>query len=172
MNKKLILIGLGIILAGSISVHSQTPNTPSGVANSFYKKYVAFQMRGLPTKNQMKSLAPLFSKEIIDMIAADRVQQTKFIKEHPGEKPPWIEGDLFSSLFEGATSYSLGKAGIKNGSGEIDVHLIYKYKSDATEWTDTVALRKINGRWVIADILFKGNWAYMNGASLRASLTN
>jgi hypothetical protein len=172
MNKRLTLIGLSIIVAASISVHAQTANSPSGVANSFYKKYVAYQMRGLPTTIQMKSLAPLFSQEILNMIAADRVQQTKFIKEHPGEKPPWIEGDLFSSLFEGATSYSLGKPGVEKGRAVIDVHLIYKYKSDATEWTDTIALTQVKGKWVISDILFKGNWAYMNGASLRASLTN
>lgn len=174
MSKNLIVIGLSIVvlLAASSSTEAQTATSPSAVTDSFYKKYIAYKMQGLPTEKQVKILAPLFSKDIMAMIAADRVQQKKFSKEHPEEKPPWIEGDLFSSLIEGATSYSLGKSRVEKTRAEVDVHLVYKYKSDATEWMDTVVLTKTNGKWVINDILFKGNWAFMNGASLRASLTN
>ncbi len=174
MSKKLILMGLSVILllAASDSAQTKTATSPSGVVDSFYRKYIEYQIHGLPTEKQVKSLTPLFSRDIMRMIAADRAQQNKFIREHPDEKPPWVEGDLFSSLFEGATSYSLGKSRVQKTKAEVDVHLVYKYKTDATEWMDTVVLTKVNERWVISDILFKGNWAFMNGASLRASLTN
>ena len=174
MSKNWIVIGLTVtvVFAASSFIQAQTAASPSAVTDSFYKKYIVYQMRGLPTEKQVKSLTPLFSNEILKMIAADRTQQKKFAKEHPDEKPPWVEGDLFSSLFEGATSYTLGKSRVQKTKAEVDVHLVYKYKSDATEWVDTVVLTKANGKWVISDILFKGNWAFMNGASLRASLTN
>ncbi|PYS98939.1 MAG: hypothetical protein DMF63_12745 [Acidobacteria bacterium] len=161
-----------VLLAASGFIKAQTGASPAAVTNSFYKKYIEYQMRGLPTEKQVKSLTPLFSSEIVKMIATDRVEQTKFIKEHPDEKPPWIEGDLFSSLTEGATSYKLGKSRIEKTRAEVDVNLVYKDKSDATEWMDTVVLTKTNGKWIISDILYKGNWAFMNGASLRASLSN
>jgi len=174
MSKHWIVIGLCVVvlLAASRSVDAQTAASPSSVADSFYKKYIAYQMHGLPTEKQVTTLAPLFTKDIVAMIAADRALQKKFAKEHPDEKPPWVEGDLFSSLFEGATSYALGKSRVQKTRAEVDVHLVYKNKSDATEWVDTVVLTKAGGKWVISDILFKGNWAFMNGASLRASLTN
>jgi len=168
-----ILMGLGVVVfLAAIFAQAQTTTSPSAVTESFYKKYIAYRMQGLPSEKQVKSLAPLFSKDIMAMIAADRVEQKKFSKEHPDEKPPWIEGDLFSSLIEGGTSYSLGKSRVEKTRAEVDVHLIYKDKNDATEWMDTVILTKTNGKWLISDILFKGNWAFMNGASLRASLTN
>ena len=173
MSKHWMVIGLCVVVLLGVSSSAEAQSaSPSSVADSFYKKYVAYQMRGLPTEKQINALAPLFSKDIMTMIAADRAQQKKFAKEHPDEKPPWIEGDLFSSLFEGATSYTLGKSRVQKTRAEVDVHLVYKNKSDATEWVDTVVLTKANGKWVIHDILFKGNWAFMNGASLRASLTN
>ena len=123
------------------------------------KRWVSSRLKAMPAVAQMSS-------------AKEAIRDNKFIKEYPDEKPPWIEGDLFSSLTEGATSYSLGKSRVEKTRAEVDVHLIYKDKNDATEWMDTVVLTKVNGKWVITDILFKGNWAFMNGASLRASLTN
>jgi hypothetical protein len=87
-----ILLALGVIvLLSAIDTRAQTDASPSAVTDSFYKKYVAYQMRGLPSEKQVKALAPLFSKDITAMIAADRVEQSKFIKGHPGEKPPWVE---------------------------------------------------------------------------------
>ncbi|HEV8593068.1 MAG TPA: hypothetical protein VGQ55_13265, partial [Pyrinomonadaceae bacterium] len=127
-------------------------------------------MSGLPTPTQLKGISPYLSREIVDQINIDRKEQKAAMKAHPDEKPPWIEGDLFSSMFEGATSFRLGKARAVNPRNEVDVHLVYKYKSDATEWTDTAILEKIGGRWVITDILFKGNWEFKSGASLKNAL--
>jgi len=172
MRNKPILIVLGalVFLAGAPIAWSQKTSTPAGVTDTFYRKYIAFQMRGLPTVKQATSLAPLFSKDIMALIASARAEQKQFIKEHPEDKPPWIEGDLFTSLWEGATSYSIGKARVGKTTAEVDVHLMSKDKDQTTEWIDTVELMKTNGRWVIRDIQFKGNWAFMNGSSLSAAL--
>jgi hypothetical protein len=32
-----------------------------------------------------------------------------FINANPGDKPPWIEGGPFSSLFEGPTGFRVGE---------------------------------------------------------------
>ena len=168
-----ILLTLFAFAAGLIvsnTAVAQRANTPTGVANTFYRKYIAYKMSGLPTPTQLKGISPHLSKEIIDQINIDRKKQKAAIKAHPDEKPPWIEGDLFSSMFEGATSFRLGKARAGEKRSEVDVHLVYKYKSDATEWMDTAVLEKVDGRWVITDILFKGNWDFKSGASLRNAL--
>src|SRR6478735_9272233 len=127
MIKTCIVIGLGvaILLSASSSVKAQTAASPAAVTDTFYKRYIAYQMRGLPSEKQVTMLAPLFSNEIMKMIAADRAQQKTFIKQHPDEKPPWVEGDLFSSLFEGSTSFSLGKSRVQKTRAEVDVHLVY-----------------------------------------------
>ena len=148
------------------NVHAQKKPTPAAAVKNFYRNYIACKIRGLPTKKHMKIISPLLSQQIRDLIAADRITQAQFIKNHPDEKPPWVEGDLFSSLFEGATAYTIGKTLMIKQTAEVDVHLVYKYRSDATEWTDTVVLKKSAGGWVIENILFKGNWDFKSGASL------
>lgn len=168
-----ILLTLFAFAAGLIvsnTAVAQRANTPTGVANAFYRKYIAYKMSGLPTPTQLKGISPYLSREIVDQINIDRKEQKAAMKAHPDEKPPWIEGDLFSSMFEGATSFRLGETHPGNTRTEIDVHLAYKYKSDATEWMDTVVLEKMNDRWVITDILYKANWAFKSGASLRNAL--
>ena len=162
-----LLAGLGIAPGAG----AQQPS-PRAAAERFYAAYLQLHVSGLPDAEQSKVLMPLFTPAVRRLFQAAAVEQDRALREQPDEKPPWVEGDLFSSLFEGATSYSLGKSRVQKTKAEVDVHLVYKYKADATEWMDTVVLTKVNERWVISDILFKGNWAFMNGASLRASLTN
>src|SRR6187549_157881 len=89
MSRNWSLTGLSvlILLATLISTKAQTATSPTAVTDSFYKKYIAYQMRGLPSEKQVKSLTPLFAQDIMAMIAADRIEQKKFIKEHPDEKP-------------------------------------------------------------------------------------
>jgi hypothetical protein len=171
--KSKILLTLFLFAAGLVfsqSAIAQKANTPAGVTNAFYRKYISYKMSGLPTPAQIKGISPYISKEIVDQIRADRTKQKAEMKAHPDEKPSWIEGDLFSSMFEGATSFRLGEVRPGDNRTEVDVHLAYKYKSDATEWMDTAVLEKVNGRWVITDILYKANWAFKSGASLRNTL--
>jgi len=49
-------------------------------------------------------------------------KQAKFIAEHPDEKSPWIEGAMFSSLFEGAHSFRLGAATLQGNRARVPVH--------------------------------------------------
>ena len=104
------------------------------------------------------------------IIKRDMKKQEAFMKKHPDEKPPWAEGDLFSSLFEGPTSYEIGKMRTKGATREVDVYLHHVSEADKVKWTDTVALKKAGGKWVITNILFKGKWAFKSGNSLLNAL--
>lgn len=160
-----------VLLAASGLTQAQMAGIyPTAVTENFYDKYLALDVRGLPDKDQAWELSRYFSSQIKTLIKTDRRKQEEFIKKHPDEKPPWIEGDLFTSLFEGATSFRVGKMRVKGATREVDVLLHHVSESDKVKWTDTVILKRENKKWVIANIIFKGKWQFKTGSSLLNAL--
>ena len=93
------------------------------IADRFYKSYLAAKPSGLPTAGQMKMFAPLMTNDLVAMIADARREQQGFIKENPDEKPPWIEGNLFASNYEGVSAFKLGEAVLHEDKASIPVYL-------------------------------------------------
>ena len=164
------LLCLLILIACGVSAFGQRPGSPAETVDQFYMQYMSLQIRGLPNADQSKAIDPFLSQEIKDLIAADLEKQKQFIKDRPDDKPPWIEGDLFSSLFEGATSYKIGRTSQKGSTANVDVALSYKDPSGVSNWTDTVVLTKAGSKWLIRDILYKGQWQFKTAGSLVKAL--
>jgi hypothetical protein len=163
-----------LILAAVVSAHSEgdAKPDPASVAKQFYKTYLKLRPTGLPTEAQMKELAPLLSRELNDLIAKARREQQKFIRGNPNEKPPWIEGNLFASLFEGAHSYSLGTPVFTENNASFPVTLEYRERGKPVRWVDVIALENTNGEWKVRDIFLNGPWDFKAGPSLRAALSS
>ncbi len=125
----LVLLAL---LSMSDSVCAQT--TSRAAATKFYQTYLKLNIRGLPDPEEHKQLVLLLERSLGQLIEAARLEQVEFIKEHPDEKPPWIEGDLFSSLFEGAQTFRIVATRVRGRRTEVDVNLEYKEK--ARKWFD------------------------------------
>lgn len=130
------------------------------------------RIEGLPSPEQMKRLAPLFTPELAALVERARVLQQEQSRRNPDEKPDWIEGDLFGSLFEGVTGWEIGDvftASTVDGSAR--VRQTYREKNrEAVTWTDTLYFKKRDGRWLLDDIRMGGKWAFRSGDSLRARL--
>lgn len=167
--KRLIIsfASVGIILLGTIFVSAQSA---VDVTDNFYATLADLNIRGLPDKEQLKEITPFLAKDLIAIIKRDQKKQDAFIKNHPDEKPPWAEGDLFSSLFEGRTAYEIGKARTKGSTREVDILLTYKDDTNTEKWKDTAVLRRFGGKWLITNILFKGRWQFKSGSSLLQAL--
>ena len=168
--KKLIslfaFIGVVFVLGTGIA----SAQTAVDITDNFYATLGDLNIRGLPDKDQLKDITPFLSSEVIALIKRDQKKQDAFIKKHPKQKPPWVEGDLFSSLFEGRTSYGIGQTRTKGGTREVDVYLQFNGETDKVKWTDTVVLRPEGDKLVITNILFKGNWQFKSGTSLMNAL--
>lgn len=162
MKKFVYAIAL-LIAVFSISVSAQTA---AKVTDDLYAKLTSLNVRGLPDNDQLSALSPFLSDSIVAQIKRDQRKQDAFIKKHPDEKPPWAEGDLFSSLFEGPTAYTIGRSRVVSGSTYVDVKLVNDSTGDKTSWTDTAILKKFGGKWRITNILFTGKWQFKNGSSL------
>jgi hypothetical protein len=164
--KNLLALAAGVLLVSSALAES-----PETVAKTFFDAYVKFHVSGLPSEEEMKTFGPLFVPDIVTLLGAARAEQVEFQKKNPDEKPPWIEGALFSSLFEGVTAYHFGEPLVSGDKASIPVYWEYTEGSETSRWIDVVTLAKSGETWKVSDIFFCAPWDFRPGATLRAVLS-
>jgi len=146
--------------------------TPSDVATRFHQTLARLHPSGAPTEAERAELAPLLSHEFAMLLAhADSVRAAARAAA-PNEKPPFTDGDLFSSLFEGPTSFQVAAVeSIGPDAWRVPVTLEHAPAgTPPTRWTDTLLVRTEAGRRVIHDVRFGGTWDFASRGSLLAGL--
>lgn len=159
------------------TAHATTADTrpdedPAAMARIFYAELRRETIHGLPTAAQLQRLSPCLAPGLLRLFAEADAEQKRFIRQHPDEKPPWIEGDLFSSLFEGVERWRLGEVTRTGTRASVKVHLSYRgHGPDTVRWSDTLLLVRTADGWRLDDIRMEGEWAFKNGDTLRGILT-
>ena len=167
----LAIVSLLLTAFPALPRESSQPDAPA-IAKLFYETLLKLNPNGLPTEEQMKQLGPLLSKELNNLIAAARKEQQKFIKDNPDEKPPFIEGNLFGSMFEGMHSFSLGQPAFNDEKASIPAYLEYREGQTVVKWIDVIVLEKAGEQWLVADIFLNGPWDFKAGPSLKSVLSS
>ena len=145
-------------------------------ATTFYRSYAKLRSSGLtgvPDAAQLSRLAPLLTPALRDGLAAAKKEQQRCAKAFPGDKPPWIEGDIFSSCFEGFTSFRAGPSRARGQARTVMVRFRYAgRKGSGVQWQDELVLRDEAGRWRVDDVVYRANFAFSSGfgTNLRDSL--
>src|SRR3954451_22682620 len=117
---------VGLLLLGLVKTSAaQRSISPSNAVDKFYTQLLYLQIRGLPNDNQMKAISPFLAPRLRLLISKDGREQADFIKRHPDEKPPWIEGNLFGSLWEGINGFRPASAHIVNTTARVRVKCSY-----------------------------------------------
>jgi hypothetical protein len=100
-----------------------------------------------------KSLLSKAFGEKINLASAKQAASAEELKAMGStDKPLMIEGDIYTSLYEGATSHEIGQIDNVNGNMKAVVKFVndpYKHN-----WTDTVILIKEDGSWKIDNVLY------------------
>lgn len=145
------------------------------VVAEFYAAYFKTAKSGLPAQVERSTLLPYMSRHLAQALEQAAHNQATFEKEHPDEKPPLAEGDLFSSLFESPTRFSIASANPAKGLVRVMVRFEYveggTNQSKPIVWQDAVVVIQEGGRWVINDIEYLGEWAFKPGSRLTAVLS-
>jgi len=141
---------------------------PTRVVADFYTARIASKLTGAPTPTELTRIAPFLTDTLRALlVAADRMRGAD-MQRAPDEKPAFAEGDLFSSLFEGPTSFRVVDDSV--AALRVPVRFTHADVTDTTTWTDAVQVAREHDRYVIADVAYGGKWAFANGGSLRTSL--
>ena len=120
---------------------------PEIFANLFYQKYLELNVRGLPDEKELKALSPYLSEDLRKLFEKAQLEQEQFIAENPAEKPPWIDGDMFTSLFEGAQSFKVGEVRSHSVHTDVNITLEYREGGETFRWNDTLVLIKTKEGW-------------------------
>ena len=159
-----------VALAAAAGFAADT-SSPDKVADAFYAVYSTFHPSdGIPDAAGRAKYAPFISAALDKLLAEGNAAEIRFNKANK-DSPPLIEGDLFTSMFEGATSYKVGACKLSGAEASCAVGLVYDDKKDPpTRWTDTVTLTKTKAGWRVDDIFYGGAWEYANKGRLGATL--
>ena len=143
----------------------------AAAANGFYAVYQTFHPSdGVPSASGRAKYAPYILPELERLLDDAAAAETRFTRANKGS-PPLIEGDLFTSLFEGATSVAVGACDGDEKTGHCKVNLEYVTIGEKpTTWNDTAYLVNTESGWRVSDIAYGGTWAFGNKGRLSETL--
>ena len=148
---------------------------PQSAVQDFYELRIAqLPNGGAPDEPALKLIAAMLTPRLQCLLKTAHRYDEAFLATQPGDKPPFVEGDLYSSLFEGPSRVKAQPARLARDIAWVPVRMFFDAggKFDATGWTDTVVLNRIDGRWLIADVNYGGNFAFGNSGRLSGVLAD
>ncbi len=143
----------GFLLLCLLGLSGFSGDSPGRTVEGFYALYLKTHPSGLPAQDEEQAMAPFLSGHLLGLLDKARSYQETFKRRHPDDKPPWIEGCLFASLFEGPTNFKVTKViANQDGTSTVTVH----FWNDSYEWEDSVIVRKEAKGFVIDDVVKSG----------------
>jgi len=170
-------IAILVVAAGATPAAAvASPVGPAARVEAFLAAYASTGSSGLPDAAQLDRLRPYLAPRLARLLADARAAQARYAAAHPGDKPPLIEGDLFSSLFEGPQRFRAVESG--NDKDGRDWVLIEFRRADPRAgqpdfvWHDRYWLaRAASGAGpAIDDVEYLGQWDFANKGTLSDAL--
>jgi hypothetical protein len=169
MHVRQFALLLSVALVGC---ESTAAPSASNVVRQFYAATIAGKVSGAPTAEQLTTLTPLLSDTLRSLLAAARRLSDAEAARSPDEKPPFVEGDLFSSLFEGPTSVEVSADSARGDRRVASVRMTSNGANPPVTWVDRAVLVKQGDRYVIDDIEYGGQWDFANKGTVRSTLVS
>jgi hypothetical protein len=149
-----------------------TSADPRGVAEAFYRTYLQVHAMGVPNATQRARLHPYLSPALEAALAAAERAEQEYRRKTNASVPPLAEGDLFSSLFEGATAFAVPDCVAQGEAMQCRAQLSYLDPAtrQKVEWQDTLVLVRVASAWRVDDIAYGGRYAFGNTGTLAVTL--
>lgn len=163
------IVAAGMLFLVATPAIGQTDMT--GAATGFLAAYGSFHPSdGIPDATGRTRLAPYLSPALNKLLADGAAAQARFAAKVK-DAPPLLEGDLFTSLFEGATSWKLDACTASGASARCPVEFTYAHgKQKPVTWTDNLILTNSPQGWRVDDIVYGANFQFGNTGKLTDTL--
>jgi hypothetical protein len=170
MKRLHFTLAFGLLVAPLLcGARAAAQQSPREAATEFYTLVVREAPAGLPDEAEMRLFRPRLSRSLLPLFARARKEQASAMREHPDEKPPYVDGSIFSCLFEGPKRFKVGRPKISGRFAYVPVEQGAEPDAGPT-WTDTLVLVKERGRWLVWDVRMGCTWDFRMGPTLRAML--
>ena len=106
---------------------AQGAGDPAAAANAFYTVYQG-QVRqggGIPDATGRLRYSAVLTPRLNQQIADAARAQARLTAKVKNAVPPMLEGDIFSSLFEGATAWKVGACSVSGATARCPVALTH-----------------------------------------------
>jgi hypothetical protein len=147
---------------------------PASAVSAFYDVYAAqhAQGAGIPDATVRLRLQPVLSPRLNKQLADAAAAQARLTAKVRNAVPPVLEGDIFSSLFEGASAWKVGACQTAGKAARCSVALTYTppaaagAKAKPANWNDTVVLANTPQGWKVDDVIYDAGFAFGNTGKL------
>jgi len=157
---------MGCALVAATACRGTDAATPSDVVMQFYTMRDAVGVHGAPTAKELAALRPFIADTLADgLVFADSLRTADMLRA-PDEKPAFVEGDLFSGVEEGYTSFRVMPALPGEAPYAVPVEFADDRWRPIVRWTDTAVVVVERGRLVLQDIRYSGTTELENRATL------
>lgn len=158
------VIALAAVALCACTTPAGRDDSPTSTVSSFSRWYLASTAGSFPGTDTWPTLRPLVTPAFYAALEKGYAGMECHRNATRGTEPPPLAGDLFVSLFEGASSL-VSLAVISRSGDEAVVAATWKYSDSRpgqapTQWTDRVILRRIGGQWLIDDFVHDGTWDF------------
>lgn len=138
----------------------------------FYSLHLRNADSGVPGEILLDGYRPYLSQRMIGMLERARHQRDQAMAAHPDEKPPFVDGDLFSSLFEGPTGFEIGMP-IRIDEENQRVPVVFSNVipgQQPVRWTDYALMVHEESGWKFDDLEYGGQWDFATHGRLSDAL--
>lgn len=165
-----LLVALTVVSFSAAGCANERDTTPPKLVVQFYTMRDAVGIDGAPTESQLAAIRPFIADTLAHLLTNADAQRTLESQQAPNEKPSFADGDLFSSLFEGPTSYRPQEPIGTGNRVLVPTVMANDREKPAVVWTDTVVVVKVKGHWRVQDVIYGGTWDFGNKGALLKSL--
>jgi hypothetical protein len=168
-------LSVALVISGTTACFADDGGDMTRIVNGFYGAYFTFHPSdGIPDAKGRAKYAPFLSPALETLLAQGNEAEQKFAKANK-DSPPLVEGDLFTSNFEGATSFSIGACKGDAKAGHCTAALAYDDRKDNPKdkplsWNDTVYLVATPFGWRVDDIGYGASWDFGNKGKLSETI--
>ena len=136
-------------------------------ASAFYRIYLTNRPAGIPNAAIRAKFSPAISHTLGQLLERADSAERHYAKVTRRLVPPLVQGDIFTSLFEGAVNFTVRDCKRTESATVCGVALRYGSGSNSAQWVDKIHLVRSRGRWVVDDIEYGGDWGFMHQGRLK-----
>jgi len=165
--KRFSILVLFLALHGGASAGADPRSTVMG----FYAWRLTDGSTGAPTEREAAVIRPFVTPELDCLLTLSRRYQQAFWKRYraagpPYEKPPYVEGDFYSSSFEVPWRGLIEDVTVNGSTASVRLRFSHEPDAGGTDWHDQVELRLVGQEWLISDFRRTAGFEFGNAGSL------
>lgn len=148
--------------ASAVSLGACRTSGPVSASDTVVQFYVMLEVSGVrnvPEARALLALEPYLTPSLAAQLRAARAVQDS-LRNAGAAAVPFTEGDPFSGLFEGQTSYVVKNTTVRGDTAFVLVNFSNTEQKPPVSWSDTVVVARVDSTWRIADIRYGAGWEF------------